>query len=54
MKSHNHVGLVFSERLINMPVQTVPPMYRMLDNEIKWAIDDVRYVSASFLTEWLI
>ncbi|EIN13287.1 hypothetical protein PUNSTDRAFT_94301 [Punctularia strigosozonata HHB-11173 SS5] len=40
LQSQNHVGLVFSERLINMPVQTVPPMYRMLENEIKWAIDD--------------
>lgn len=35
-----HVGLVISERLINMPVQVVPPMYRMLADEIKWAIDD--------------
>lgn len=25
-----------------MPVQVVPPMYRMLSNEVKWAIDDVR------------
>ncbi|TFK57727.1 hypothetical protein OE88DRAFT_1618886, partial [Heliocybe sulcata] len=36
----SHVGLVLSERLINMPVQVVPPMYRMLADEIKWAIDD--------------
>ncbi|KIM81735.1 hypothetical protein PILCRDRAFT_97612 [Piloderma croceum F 1598] len=35
-----HVGFVFSERLINMPVQVVPPMYRMLADEIKWALDD--------------
>lgn len=34
------VGLVVSERLINMPVQVVPPMYRMLLDEIQWAIDD--------------
>ncbi|CAL1696988.1 unnamed protein product [Somion occarium] len=40
LKSQNHVGFVFSERLINMPVQVVPPMYRMLADEIKWAIDD--------------
>jgi protein BCP1 len=39
--SSNHVGLVFCERLINMPVQVIPPMYRMLADEIKWAIDDV-------------
>ncbi|KAJ7437697.1 p21-C-terminal region-binding protein-domain-containing protein [Mycena latifolia] len=35
-----HVGLVLCERLINMPVQTVPPMYRMLSDEIKWALAD--------------
>jgi protein BCP1 len=37
-----HVGLVLCERLVNMPVQTVPPMYRMLSDEIKWALADVR------------
>jgi len=35
-----HVALVFSERLINMPVQVVPPMYRMLSNEMQWAIEE--------------
>ncbi|EMD41510.1 hypothetical protein CERSUDRAFT_101946 [Gelatoporia subvermispora B] len=40
LASQNHVGLVFSERLINMPVQVVPHMYRMLADEIQWAIDD--------------
>ncbi|KAI0960794.1 hypothetical protein AcV7_000082 [Taiwanofungus camphoratus] len=38
----NHVGLLFSERLINIPVQVVPHMYRMLADEIQWALDDVR------------
>ena len=42
LKSTNYVGFVFSERLINMPVQVVPPMYTMLADEIKWANDDVR------------
>ena len=42
LQSTNHVAFVFSERLINMPVQIVPPMYRMLADEIQWAIDDVR------------
>ncbi|KAF7370741.1 N-acetyltransferase domain-containing protein [Mycena sanguinolenta] len=28
------VGLVLCERLVNMPVQTVPPMYRMLLDEV--------------------
>ncbi|KAI5120873.1 hypothetical protein M0805_008245 [Coniferiporia weirii] len=40
LQTQNHVGFVFSERLINMPVQVVPPMYRMLADEIKWANDD--------------
>ncbi|KAI6137332.1 p21-C-terminal region-binding protein-domain-containing protein [Pisolithus sp. B1] len=34
------VGLVLCERLINMPVQTVPPMYRMLGDEIQDAVAD--------------
>ena len=41
LQSKNHVGFVFSERLINMPVQVVPHMYRMLADEIQWANDDV-------------
>ncbi len=41
MDSQNNVALVLSERLINMPVQIIPPMYRMLLNEIQWAIDAV-------------
>ncbi|KZT61789.1 hypothetical protein CALCODRAFT_490693 [Calocera cornea HHB12733] len=31
------VGLIFSERLINMPVQIVPPMWKMLGQEIQAA-----------------
>jgi protein BCP1 len=44
-QSEAHVGLVLCERLINMPVQVVPPMYSMLANEIKWANADVCLVS---------
>ncbi|EGN92707.1 hypothetical protein SERLA73DRAFT_65334, partial [Serpula lacrymans var. lacrymans S7.3] len=40
LNSPNHVGLVLSERLINMPVQVAPPMYRMLVDEMKWAVED--------------
>ncbi|GBE78634.1 Protein bcp1 [Sparassis crispa] len=40
LSSQNHVGLIFSERLINMPVEIVPHMYRMLADEIQWAVDD--------------
>ncbi|KAG7693072.1 hypothetical protein KL951_004611 [Ogataea haglerorum] len=35
--SKSRVGLVVSERLINMPVETVPPMYKMLIEEIEKA-----------------
>ncbi|KAH9043879.1 p21-C-terminal region-binding protein-domain-containing protein [Lactarius pseudohatsudake] len=36
----SHLGFVFSERLVNMPVEIVPHMYRMLADEIQWACDD--------------
>ncbi|KAG8220724.1 p21-C-terminal region-binding protein-domain-containing protein [Butyriboletus roseoflavus] len=36
----HHVGLVLSERLVNMPVQVMPPMYRMLSEEIDEAIEE--------------
>ncbi|KAI8983274.1 p21-C-terminal region-binding protein-domain-containing protein [Trametes punicea] len=38
--SQNHIGFIFSERLVNMPVQIMPHMYRMLADEIQWALDD--------------
>ena len=41
LSSNNHIGLILSERLVNMPVQIVPPMYRMLTDEIKWAVEEV-------------
>ncbi|KAL0945594.1 hypothetical protein HGRIS_014753 [Hohenbuehelia grisea] len=37
-QTQNHVGFVICERLINMPVQVMPPMYRMLGEEITEAI----------------
>ncbi|GLB36746.1 hypothetical protein LshimejAT787_0310330 [Lyophyllum shimeji] len=39
-QNQRHVGFVFCERLINMPVQVVPPMYNMLTKEMQWAVDD--------------
>ncbi|KAG6856604.1 hypothetical protein H0H87_002696 [Tephrocybe sp. NHM501043] len=39
-QNQSHVGFVFCERLINMPVQVIPPMYNMLTKEMQWAIDD--------------
>ncbi|RUS19326.1 p21-C-terminal region-binding protein-domain-containing protein [Endogone sp. FLAS-F59071] len=35
------VGLLLSERFVNMPVQIMPPMYKMLMEEIDWAVEDV-------------
>jgi hypothetical protein len=33
--SEIRVGFVFCERLVNMPVQVIPPMYRMLADELR-------------------
>jgi len=38
--STSKVGLVMSERLVNMPVQILPPMLDMLQEEIEWAVAD--------------
>ena len=34
------VGLVLTERLINIPTEVTPPMYKMLLEEITWAQDE--------------
>jgi protein BCP1 len=34
------VGLILTERLINMPSEIVPPMYTMLLEEIDWALEE--------------
>ncbi|KAK9239894.1 p21-C-terminal region-binding protein-domain-containing protein [Lipomyces kononenkoae] len=36
----NNTGIIFSERLINMPIEVVPPMYRMLSDEMQRAVDN--------------
>lgn len=36
----SHIGLLFSERLINMPSEIAPPMYSMLVEEIEAAVED--------------
>ncbi|KAF2866355.1 p21-C-terminal region-binding protein-domain-containing protein [Massariosphaeria phaeospora] len=33
-----HLGLILTERLINMPHEIVPPMYTMLLEELAWAL----------------
>ncbi|RPA83686.1 hypothetical protein BJ508DRAFT_413354 [Ascobolus immersus RN42] len=39
-RSEGDVGIVLAERLINMPVEIVPPMYKMLLEEVQWALED--------------
>lgn len=38
--SKTEIGLILSARVMNLPVQTMPPTYSMLLEEIKWAVDD--------------
>lgn len=38
--SPSQVGLILTERFINMPSEIVPPMYTMLQEEIQWALDE--------------
>ncbi|KZZ91143.1 bcp1-like protein [Moelleriella libera RCEF 2490] len=40
LNSEKHVGLLLSERLINIPPQIVPPLYSMLIDEIDAALED--------------
>lgn len=34
------VGLILTERLINVPSEVAPPMYKMLLEEIQWAVEE--------------
>lgn len=36
-ESKKHVGWVVSERFINMPMEIMPPMYNMMQEETKQA-----------------
>ena len=38
--SNNEVGLILSERWVNIATEVVPPMYEMLLEEIEWAVND--------------
>ncbi|KAG9529892.1 hypothetical protein KCU93_g3054, partial [Aureobasidium melanogenum] len=38
--SKAEVGLILTERFINMPSEIVTPMYTMLQEEIQWALDE--------------
>ncbi|KAI5795726.1 protein bcp1 [Geopyxis carbonaria] len=45
------VGLILTERVVNMPVEVVPPMYKMLLEEVQWAVDDGEEYK---FTHWLV
>ncbi|KAI9670460.1 MAG: Mss4p nuclear export [Trizodia sp. TS-e1964] len=34
------VGLILTDRLINIPIEVVPPMYKMIIEEITWACEE--------------
>ncbi|KAK2746940.1 Mss4p nuclear export [Myotisia sp. PD_48] len=34
------IGLILTERLINVPAEVVPPMYTMLQEEVEWALQE--------------
>lgn len=38
--SAGQVGLILTERFMNMPAEIVPPMYTMLLEEISWALEE--------------
>jgi len=38
--SGSEVGLILTERVINIPSEVVPPMYTMLLEEISWALEE--------------
>ncbi|EGX92813.1 hypothetical protein CCM_04186 [Cordyceps militaris CM01] len=40
INANKHIGLIFSERFINMPSDIAPPMYSMLIDEIEAAVED--------------
>lgn len=39
-KQPNEVGLLVSERIINIPEELAPPLYKGLLDEISWATED--------------
>jgi hypothetical protein len=39
-KHSKEVGLLLSERLVNIPIELAPPLYQGLFDEIFWATED--------------
>ncbi|KAL8758782.1 MAG: hypothetical protein Q9184_003823 [Pyrenodesmia sp. 2 TL-2023] len=40
VKSGSKVGLILTERWVNIATELIPPMYRMLQEEMSWAVED--------------
>jgi len=40
LEGNNQVGLIFSERLINVPSEIAPPLYSMMIDEVEAAVED--------------
>ena len=36
----HEIGLILTERLINIPAEVTPPMYKMLLEEMTWAVEE--------------
>ena len=41
-KEVNEVALLVSERLVNVPIELAPPLYKGLFEEVMWATEAVR------------
>ncbi|KAL8918867.1 MAG: hypothetical protein Q9208_007124 [Pyrenodesmia sp. 3 TL-2023] len=40
VENGSKVGLILTERWVNIATELIPPMYRMLQEEISWAVED--------------
>lgn len=43
----SRIGIILTEKLINIPSEVVPPMYKMLLEEISWAVEEAEPYSFS-------
>lgn len=40
VENGSNVGLILTERWVNIATELIPPMYRMLQEEMSWAVED--------------
>lgn len=48
----SRIGIILTEKLINIPSEVVPPMYKMLLEEISWAVEEEEPYSFSHYVIW--